>query len=74
VKGKGCPYHHQSQIFVAKMQFNIIFVSRPGNSLRVYTDIKTLTIKNEAQTALFKDQARTAQSTLFISVIKTKQL
>ena len=29
--------------------------------------------KNEAQTALFKDPVRTAQKTLFISVIKTNQ-
>jgi hypothetical protein len=30
-------------------------------------------IKDEAQTALFKDPVRTAQKTLFISVIKTNQ-
>jgi len=29
--------------------------------------------KDEAQTALFKDPVRTAQTTLFISVIKTNQ-
>jgi 7-cyano-7-deazaguanine synthase in queuosine biosynthesis len=31
------------------------------------------TFKDEAQTALFKDPVRTAQQTLFISVIKTNQ-
>jgi len=32
-----------------------------------------LTLTNEAQTALVKDPVRTAQYTLFISVIKTDQ-
>ena len=31
------------------------------------------TIKDKAQTALFKDPVHTAQETLFISVIKTNQ-
>jgi len=33
-----------------------------------------LPLKDEAQTALFKDPVRTALQTLFISVIKTNQL
>ena len=35
--------------------------------------VSVLTFKYEAQTALFKDPVRTAQETLFISVIKTNQ-
>jgi len=35
--------------------------------------IRRLRVKDEAQTALFKDPVRTAQETLIISVIKTNQ-
>ena len=56
-----------------KKKRTVLLCAHTSLSVPVGVSLKHFTLKDEAQTALFKDPVRTALKTLSISVIKTNQ-